>query len=207
MSTIKNAVKLERSKCRKGEAFNAIKRLIDNKHDDEAKEILYAHFLPIIKKVKPLEPLLWLKLAISKVNDVRECLSYIYVEDGYAMASDGSVAHRIKCGLDDGYYDPLTLEPVDCDHVYPNFMIAYNRVRWDGLKSMGDFEMGISDDDVRDVYRSLKYKGNIYLYDYIANAFGGKDSVNIGVYRKVLVVEEGDRVAVIAPIRSKSNNI
>ena len=203
MSTIKNAVKLEGSECRKNEAFNAVRMLINNKDDAEAKEILYNYFLPAIKKVKPLEPLLWLKLAISKVNDVRECLSYIYVEDGYAMASDGSVAHVIKCSMGNGYYDPDTLNLVAYDDKYPNSMLGYKGAKCYFKVSMRDFRMEVSNaDNIKDVYRTVIYMGNSYKYEHVVNAFGGREFANVGCNEGLLIIEGGctDGIAVIAPI-------
>ena len=42
------------------------------------------------------------------VKDVRHFLQYVFVADGVAYASDGSMAARAKTELPDGYYEPKT---------------------------------------------------------------------------------------------------
>lgn len=77
-------------------------------HDVDALLRFFAPSLP--KRAKTAEQ--WVAKAAG-VKDERKSLRYVHVKNGFAYASDGHRSHRAETTLDDGFYDPKTMLPVD----------------------------------------------------------------------------------------------
>ena len=110
------------NKSNKKEAFNILLdakcSTVPNQLSNNDIDSLINYFAPVIPKVsKSVEQ--WVAKAVAK-KDVRFNLNYLHVKDSVIYGCDGSRIHWGKTVLKDGYYDPKTLLPVDCDKKYPD---------------------------------------------------------------------------------------
>ena len=87
------------------------------KYDDSSLDDLILFFATRQKGVaKTAEQ--WVCRAVA-IKDDRPALNYMYVEKGIAYGTDGKRAHAASTGLENGYYDPASLERVEFDGKFP----------------------------------------------------------------------------------------
>lgn len=110
----------------RAEAFEIIQSCM-NDPDDYPKmsrkhtEMLYKYFMPKYKKRKAKSDLEWVAKAAasSDKKEIRRYFAYLYSDGNRICASNGYRLHITETDLPEGYYCPITFNPVDCDASYP----------------------------------------------------------------------------------------
>jgi len=134
---------------------------------------LINYFTPTIPKI-PKTAEQWVAKACG-TKDVRYYLNYLYVENGVAYGTDGHRMHWCDTKFDDGFYDPKTLLPTECDGKYPDvsrFMLDKN--------TLGEL-LTANLSEVSEIFRDLHcYNLNNHYFQqkYINDALSGFKSIN-----------------------------
>lgn len=82
-------------------------------------DLLINYFAPSVPKV-PKTAFQWVAKAVADDRDIRKYLRYVHVLDGEMVATDGHRLHIAKTNLANGFYDPKTGLPAECDMKYPD---------------------------------------------------------------------------------------
>jgi hypothetical protein len=182
---------------------------------------LYSYFrcTPLKKEQTPAH---WVgkAVAVLKKNISIDSLNYLYSDGETLWGTDGHQLHWIRAGrqFPEGFYDPKTLDPLECPYQYPacrNFIegwnIDYEKIYHKHFKNLEIVEMtleGKKEQVVKitepfETYVSLKrvrdaYNGDQAMFWHFSTKDNGLEPI-------FLQSEDNSRNAVIMPINKPEN--
>lgn len=198
----------------KAHALQIIQDVMNASGDDFGKldyaelASLYAFFGDRPRKAKTDDQ--WVSIAVAK-KDVRYYITCAYSDGKRLFGTDGHRLHWIPTDKPDGFYDAVSLEPVNVSYKYPDvdrLIPDRSRLRTVTCRASGLEVVDSGWTDKRKGKTRLAYKmpsGGHLLKTYLDEALSGASEFECnyaGPMDSILIqFKDSDRQAVIMPVR------